>query len=145
MYKSIEDIVREKGFYVTRPKGTSMFPMLRDNRNEICVKSADEINIYDVVLYKRESGEYVLHRVLEIDKDGYVCCGDNQWVLEHGVKREQIIGKLDSWYKGDKEHTVRDASYRRYVKFWCRSLGVRHFILWFCHHYWKLSNKVKKK
>ncbi len=145
MIKSIEEIVREKGFYVTRPKGTSMFPMLRDNSNEICVKSADEINKYDVVLYKRESGEYVLHRVLEIDEDGYVCCGDNQWVLERGVKREQIIGKLDSWYKGDKEHTVRDASYLRYVKFWCKSLGFRHFILWFCHHYWQLRNKAKKK
>ena len=145
MYKTIEDVIREKGFYVTRPKGTSMFPMLKDKRNEICVRRADEIIKFDVVLYRRESGELVLHRVLDISDDGYVCCGDNQWVLEYGVKREQIIGKLDSWYKGDKEHTVRDASYLRYVKFWCKSLGRRHFILWFCHNYWRLRNKFKKK
>ena len=145
MIKKIEDVILEKGFYVTRPKGTSMFPMLKDNCNEICVVKADEINKYDVPLYKRESGEYVLHRILDIDEDGYVCCGDNQWVLEHGVKREQIIGKLDRWFKGDKEYTVKDKSYQRYVKFWCKSLGLRHFILWFCHKYWHLRDRIKRK
>ena len=145
MIKTIEDIILEKGFYVTRPKGTSMFPLLKENRNEICVVKADEINKYDVPLYKRKSGEYVLHRVLDINEDGYVCCGDNQWTLEYGVKREQIIGKLDRWFKGDREYTVRDKSYQRYVKFWCKSLGLRHFILWFCHHYWHLWDKLKKK
>lgn len=145
MIKTIEEFILEKGFYVTRPKGTSMFPLLMDNRNEICIVKADEIKKYDVPLYKRESGEYVLHRIIDINDDGYVCCGDNQWVPEYGVKREQIIGKLDSWYKGDKKHTVRDASYLRYVKFWCKSLGLRHFILWFCHKYWRLRDMIKKK
>lgn len=147
MIKTIEDIIREKGFYITRPKGTSMFPMLNQNKNEICVikANADEINKYDVPLYKRENGEYVLHRVIDIDDSGFVCCGDNQWVPEYGVRGEQIIGKLDRWYKGKKEHTVRDASYLRYVKFWCKSLGLRHFILWFCHKSWRLRDMIKKK
>ena len=145
MYKTIEDVIREKGFYVTRPKGTSMFPLLRNNRDEIYVKRADEVKKHDVALYKRDSGEYVLHRIIGKNNDGYICCGDNQWVPEYGVRPGQIIGKLDSWYKGDKEYTVRDASYLRYVKFWCKSLGLRHFILWFCHKYWRLRDIVKKK
>ena len=143
MSKTIEDIIREKGYYITVPKGTSMFPLLKGSINDICVVKADEIQKYDVSLYKRDSGEYVLHRILDIRDDGYVCCGDNQWVLETGVRRDQIIGKLDSWYKGDKKHTVRDASYLRYVKFWCRSLGRRHFMLWFCHRYWYIKSVIK--
>lgn len=133
MSKRIEDVILDRGFYITRPKGTSMYPLLKADRNEICVVKADEIDIYDVPLYKRDSGEYVLHRIIDIDEKGFVCCGDNQWVPEYGVKREQIIGKLDRWYKGKKEHTVRDASYLRYVKFWCKSLKRRRRILWFLH------------
>lgn len=144
MSKTIEEVILEKGFYVTRPKGTSMFPMLKDNCNEICVVKADEINKYDVPLYKRESGEYVLHRILDINEDGYVCCGDNQWTLEYGVKREQIIGKLDRWFKGNKEYTVSDKSYQRYVKLWCKSLKRRHFILWFWHRYNYLVGAIKE-
>ena len=121
-----------------------MFPMLKDNRNEICVVKPDVINKYDVVLYKRDSGEYVLHRIIDIRDGGYVCCGDNQWVPEYGVRRDQIIGKLDRWFKGKKEHTVRDASYLRYVKFWCKSLGLRHFILYFCHMFWRLRNRINR-
>lgn len=145
MLKTIEDVIREKGFYVTRPKGTSMYPMLKDNSNEIVIVKADEIKKYDVPLYKRENREYVLHRVIDINDDGYVCCGDNQWVLEFGVKREQIIGKLDRWFKGDKEHTVRDKSYIRYVKFWCKSLRLRRYILWFCHKYLRIRRIIKIK
>ena len=145
MIKTIADVIREKGYYVTRPKGTSMFPMLREDRNEICVVRADDISAYDVVLYVRDNGAYVLHRIIGIDASGYVCCGDNQWIPEHGVRRGQIIGRLDRWYKGDREYTVRDKAYLRYVKFWCKSLGLRHFILWFCHKSWQLRSLIKKK
>lgn len=129
MAKTIEEVIRERGFYVTVPKGTSMYPLLIGGKHDICIVKADEIEKYDVALYRRESGENVLHRVLDIDSDGYVCCGDNQWVLERGVKREQIIGKLDNWHKGNKEYTVRDKRYQRYVKFWCKSLKRRRRIL----------------
>ena len=140
---SIENVILEKGFYITRPKGTSMFPMLRDDRNEICVIKADGIKKYDVPLYKRHSGEYVLHRVLDINDDGFVCCGDNQWVPEYGIKPEQIVGKLDRWYKGNKEYTVRDASYLRYVRFWCKSLKRRRLILKLWHKQMNIKYTIK--
>ncbi len=143
MSKTIAEFIQENGYYVTRPKGTSMFPLLKHNSNEICVVRADELKKYDVPLYIRESGEYVLHRILDIKDDGYVCCGDNQWTLEYGVKREQIIGKLDSWYKGNKKHTVRDASYLRYVRFWCKSLKRRRAILRAWHKLINLKYKMR--
>lgn len=143
MSKTIEDVIREKGFYITVPKGTSMFPLLGYKTNDICVVKVDELKKYDVPLYIRDNGEYVLHRIIDISDDGYVCCGDNQLVLERGVRRDQIIGKLDSWYKGDKKHTVRDASYLRYVKIWCRSMGLRRIMLWFCHKYVQLRSIAK--
>ena len=130
MTKTIEQIILEKGFIVIKPKGTSMYPLLSGNNIDVCITRADEpLKKYDVALYKRDDGTYVLHRVMSTD-DGYTMCGDNQWVLEHGIEQRQIIGRLDSWYKGNRKHTVRDASYLRYVRFWCMSLRLRRVMLW---------------
>ena len=129
MPKTIEEVVRERGFHAFKPKGTSMFPLLREGYDVYVVKPVFPLKKYDVPVYKRADGTYVMHRVLDTDADGYVCCGDNQWVLEHGVTEDMIVGVLDSWYKGKKKHTVRDKSYRRYVRFWCRSLGRRRRML----------------
>ena len=136
MPKSIETVVAERGFHAFKPKGMSMFPLLREGYDVYIVKADLPLKKYDVPVYRRPDGTYVMHRVLDIDECGYVCCGDNQWVLEHGVTDEMIVGVLDSWYKGDKKRTVRDSSYLRYTRFWCRSLRRRRFILALIRRYY---------
>lgn len=34
--------------------------------------------------------------------DGYVLCGDNQWVLEWGINDEQVLGVLKGFYRGER-------------------------------------------
>lgn len=153
MPKRIEDVVRERGYYVTKPKGMSMFPMIRRSCTDICVVRAKlPLDLHDVPVYKRSDGTYVMHRVLAVRPDGYVCCGDNQWVLEEGVTDDMIVGVLSSWHSGGRAHSTTDKGYRRYVRFWCRSLGLRRFILFFCHKWWSLRgygialvNKFRRK
>ncbi len=146
MPKRIEDIIRERGFYITKTKGTSMYPLIKGDCSDVCIVRIDgDIKKYDVVLYIRESGEYVMHRVLDIKDEGCVCCGDNQWELEYGVTRDMIIGRLDSWYKNGERHTVSDKSYLRYVKFWCMSLKLRKLMLKTVRLKWKLKEFCYKK
>ena len=79
MAKTLEEVIAQKGYVVTKPKGTSMFPLIRDNKYDVYIeKPQPHLNKYDVPVYKRESGEYVMHRILGKDKNGYICCGDNQ-------------------------------------------------------------------
>ncbi len=144
MPKKIEDIISEYGFYITSPKGTSMYPMIKPDCREICILKAESVQKYDVALYIRKSGDYVLHRILDKNENGYICCGDNQWTLEYNVTEDMIIGKLDYWYKGKKKHTVNDKGYLRYVKFWCGSLKRRRFILFFMHLIWRTKNLCRE-
>lgn len=144
MAKSVEDIVKEKGYYATTPKGTSMFPLLNSKCNIIVVKPQLPLKKYDVALYKRKSGEYVLHRVLGKNEQGYIFCGDNQWKLEYGIKDSQIVATLREWYKNNRKHGIEDLRYQRYVRFWCKSLKLRHFILYFCHKYMFLRELCKE-
>ncbi len=144
MTKTIEEVISERGYYVTNPKGMSMFPMLREGTGEAyIVKPELPLRRLDVPVYKRRDGTYVMHRVLSVDETGYSCCGDNQWVLEKGVSDSQIIGVLDSWYKNGKKHTVRDKSYLRYARFWSSSLRFRRVLLAFAHGWRRLRYFVR--
>ena len=120
------------------PRGISMLPLLREGKDSVLLSPLPEkLKKYDVPLYQRDDGKYVLHRILGKNEDGYICCGDNQWQLEYGVTDDMIIGRLESWYRKEKKHTVYDKGYRRYVNFWCKSLKRRRRILKLL---WKKNN-----
>ena len=130
MSKPIASVIREKGFCMITPKGYSMYPMLKQGRNQVCVVRAEQpLELYDVALYIRSDGTHVLHRVIGFEENSYIMCGDNQWEPEHGITPEMVIGRLDSWYKGKKEYKTDGKRYLRYVRFWCKSLKRRRRIL----------------
>ena len=68
----IEDVLREKGLYVSTTAGVSMYPMLRDRRDTIMIRPAEgRLKKYDVPLYRRGKA-YVLHRIVKVLPDSYV-------------------------------------------------------------------------
>ncbi|MBQ2570147.1 MAG: S24/S26 family peptidase, partial [Ruminococcus sp.] len=53
------------------PNGTSMLPMLRDGEDVVVLsKPKGRLHLFDVALYRRDNGQYVLHRVLDFGYDG---------------------------------------------------------------------------
>lgn len=81
------------GVFTLTPRGESMRPTILPGRDRVSIVKWDgHANIYDILFYKRDDGHFVLHRVLGIRKNGFVMCGDNQIVLEKGVREDQIIG-----------------------------------------------------
>ena len=118
----IEEILAGNGEFRMYPKGTSMLPLIVQGRDSVVLKRNFENGAEknDIAFYRRDNGQFVLHRVMRIDGDGtYVMCGDNQTTLEYGIKREQIIGYVDRLYRGDKEVSFRCLKYRVYVLIWC--------------------------
>lgn len=127
---NIREIIERDGMYISTPLGDSMWPMLYNKRDTTCIVKTDgKLKKHDVALYVRSSGEYILHRIMEVRDDSYVMCGDSQFVLEHGIKSEQIIGVLDSFYRNGKFHTVKEKKYRLYVFIWCLSLKLRRLLM----------------
>lgn len=124
--KGIEQVLREKGFFATTAKGISMLPLIRPERDTIVIKTPNtDLKKFDVVLYKRKNGTYILHRILAIQPDGYVLCGDNQVQKEYGVQREQIIGVLDGVYRDQNYVDMKSYRHRLYTRVWCSSILLR--------------------
>lgn len=81
MHKStFEEEISHTGKLIYTNVGDSMMPLIRQNRDLLIIeKVSGRLKKYDVPLYKRDSGQYVLHRIIKVHKDDYVICGDNRW------------------------------------------------------------------
>ncbi len=129
--ESVIEIIKEKldlgGTVTFTPNGTSMLPMLRDGMDVVVLKKpAGRLSLYDVPLYRRENGAYVLHRVIDFGNDGsYVMCGDNQFKKEKGIKDSQIIAIMTAFTRKGKAYTVNSIRYRVYVSLWYHSRVFR--------------------
>jgi len=84
----------------------------------------------DVVLYRRKSGKYVLHRIIWVRKTDYVLCGDNCWELEPGIRDEQILGVLTAVIRNGQTVDVNAFGYRLKVNLWWVLYPVRASLLW---------------
>lgn len=99
------------------PKGISMLPMLRQESDTVVIsKAPDRLKKYDLPLYRRPDGHFVLHRVVDVKPGGYTMCGDNQIVREYGVPHEWILAIVTGFYRGDKYVDINDAEYKRYCR-----------------------------
>lgn len=139
----IEEALEEYGVYSCKPYGTSMYPTINTETDTVVLKKLQAPpKKYDVLLYKRKSGECVLHRVIEVGENSYTMCGDNQWVKEKNVPETAVIAVMDGFFKGERYVSCASGTYKSYVKLWCLSLTARKFIL---KVLWKLKSLRKNE
>ncbi len=125
-----EDIIERDGKLIYTNVGDSMHPLIRQDRDLLIIEKPEgRLKKYDVPLYKRDSGQYVLHRILKVRDDDYVICGDNRCSREYGITDRHIIGVLTAVVRDGKEISVTDLKYRLYVHLWCGLFPLRVFIL----------------
>lgn len=110
--------------------GDSMYPTFR-NRKDVVYLSSDAAKLKkkDLILYKRDSGQYVLHRIVSRPKGGsFICCGDNQWEKEP-VNSRQVIAVVTGFRRKGKEQTPKTVSYRLWVDLWVGLFPLRRPLL----------------
>ena len=91
---SIKEIIDKYGTYTGLTMGTSMRPLLHQQKdNIIVVKPKGRLKKYDVALYVTDYGKYIMHRVVEVHPDHYIITGDNLLAKEY-VTDDMICGKL---------------------------------------------------
>lgn len=130
MSATFEDVLARTGRLVYTGTGASMLPMLRPRRDLLIIEPPrGPLRRYDVPLYRRATGKYILHRVVKVRPDGYVLCGDNQWRREYGVTDAQVIGVLTAFVRDGREVRVTDGRYRLYVRVWCGLYWLRAPVL----------------
>lgn len=127
---TFEEEIEKSGKIIYINVGDSMMPFIKQGRDVLVISRVEgRLKRYDVPLYKRDSGQYVLHRILKVRENDYVICGDNRCSREYGITDRHIIGVLTGIIRDGREIPVTDRKYRIYVHLWCDFFPVRAFFI----------------
>lgn len=106
--------------------GNSMRPFLKHGRDKICMKKTDrKLRKGDIVFYRRENGQYVMHRILKCGDQSYTLLGDGQIVPESGIHQEQIFARITKVQVRGKWIGPENFRWRFFEHIWIRFCGIR--------------------
>ena len=122
----IETQLREQGFYVSTTVGWSMWPMLRNRHDRVVILPVgqERLRKYDLPLYRRPDGKYILHRIIGVREGEYLIRGDNTYVMEH-IPDSWILGYVSEFYRADRHVQASSRWYRVYAGVWNALYPVR--------------------
>jgi len=122
--------------------GHSMDPLLIDRKSRVRLTAPGEPKRGDMVFYKRDDGKYVLHRVVRREADGtYTICGDAQYILERGIRPDQIFARVEAFARREKWISCDALLYRVWWNLRLIDRPIRSFVI----HGWRwVKRKVKK-
>lgn len=138
---NFETEIRENGYLVYKNNGDSMMPLLRENRDLVVIGAVTRpLKKNDVVLFKRDSGAYALHRITKVRRNGtYLIGGDNRCFSEP-VPEKWIIGILTDVVRDGRKISVNDGEYLKYVK----KVPFRRFMLKMKAYPYTLFKKIRR-
>lgn len=138
----MKEQINNNGEVAFTPKGNSMLPMLRSNKDIVTLcKAQFPLKKYDLPLYVRGNGKYVLHRVIGVEKDSYVMRGDNQFLNEPDIREEQIIGVVHSFTRKNKRYNCDSRTYMLYCRIWVNTVEIRKVL----RIMRRIAGKIKRK
>lgn len=118
-----------------RLKGNSMFPLLRNERDEVllCPCEAKDLKPMDVVLF-RYRGSHVLHRILRREGDNLLIQGDGVYASFERCQVADVVGIVREVYRpSGKVLSVDNWEWTLPSRLW-RGTGVfRSYLIRFCY------------
>ncbi len=147
LFSLVNEILEQGGSAWIIVTGMSMYPFLREMKDcvELSRTSYDNINKGDIVLTKRESGAYVLHRVLKKENRSFFIIGDAQQWIEGPVLPEHLIAVVTKIKRGSRVVDCSNLLLRFAVYIWRLLIPQRHRIIK-CYSLFRLQlNKFSKK
>lgn len=129
-FDSMMEVISEKlsvgGDVLISASGDSMYPLFRHQKDQVRLSRVERtLKKYDMILYRRDNGQYVLHRIVGVGEEGFILRGDAQTVNEYPIRENQIIAKVSGFARKGKEHTCDEMSYRFYVYLWTHTVLLR--------------------
>ena len=128
----IESVINSGSDAVLCVTGNSMLPLWRDRHNNVVLTACDanELKVGDIPLYRRENGQYVLHRIIKVNEDSFDLLGDAQWNIEKELPKKCVIAVAKGYYTEKGEYIACDSKkHKRYFAFWNSLLPMRRWIL----------------
>ena len=107
--------------------GNSMKPLWYNRRDSVVLTKCDgkALKRGQIPLYKRNNGQYVLHRIIRVRKDTYDMIGDHQTEIEHNVPKDSVLCVVKAFYRRGQYHSCDETSFKIYSHIWMLARPLR--------------------
>ena len=110
--------------------GDSMTPFLAPGRDTVYLSNIRQpLRRGDMVLYRRNSGDYILHRIYRPEGETYTMVGDAQNWLEPGIRRDQILAQVTAVRRKEKLLCKGSFWWDFFEKVWIRMVPLRPAVM----------------
>lgn len=122
-------LVQEVDMVPLLVSGSSMTPFLVHRRDTVYLSRIDRpLRRGDMVLYRRDSGAYVLHRICAVEHGAYALVGDAQTEIEHGIRPDQIFAVVRFVKRKGKRQEPGCFWWEFFSRVWIRIIPARPFL-----------------
>lgn len=130
LYEELMPLLKAGKTVEIHPYGSSMFPLIVSLSDSVFLCAPNDVPLKkgDILLYQRENGLLVLHRLCRICKDGYYFTGDNQTAVEGPLQRTQVLAVVTHICRKGRTFSVKHPVYRLLSNIWLTLRPVRPFI-----------------
>lgn len=125
----IEECIENGTDIRIKVSGISMTPILHNLKDSVVLSKADKVKKYDIILYKRDNGQYILHRVIKKKGSVLTLAGDFETEKEFPVYESAVIAKVTSFCRNGKDYTAEDFIIKLYSRIWVFILPARQHVL----------------
>lgn len=110
--------------------GSSMTPFLMHSRDTAYLsKVTRPLKKGDMILYRRDNGAYILHRIYRVTPDGYWLVGDAQILSEKGIRPGQVLALVTAVRRKEKLLQPGSFWWNFFEKVWIRVIPLRSGIV----------------
>ena len=136
----IEDSFKQGMTVFITVTGCSMSPLFRHKRDSVTLAPCDPSSLKrgDVPLYRRDNGQYVLHRIVRVLPDTFTLVGDAQTELEIGLPKQNVCAVMVGFTRKGKVVSCSNVLYRAYSWLWMLLRPVRPLLF-------KIARQLRRK
>lgn len=142
----ITEILANNGTVKLTITGNSMRPLWHSRKDEVVLQRCEPDNLkkYDIPLYQREDGKYIIHRIIKVKRDTFDIVGDAQTEIERDVPKSSIIAVVSEFTHKGKLVKCSNTLYKIYSFLWCLVRPMRRFIFKAYGFLIKIKKRKKK-
>lgn len=128
---SIKTTVADGGSFPLVVTGTSMQPFLEDGRDVVWLGECKKQDISKgvILLFEREDGSLILHRVRQVLPDGRIEMNGDALSWSEQISFGNVIATVTHIEKNGKRISCSSPFYKSVISLWQAALPFRYYIL----------------
>ena len=141
----VMDVIRSGEGIAITVTGSSMMPFLRDSRDRVLLQQKPRYRRGDVVLFTLPDGRYILHRIVRIQKDRMLTCGDGNIAADGWTLMENVLCAATRFERNGRIHNLESFLWRLLGLVWMRLFPIRPVLFKVVRRICKLYHRLFRR